>query len=318
MCTLFTFIPPNMSRPVQGRERGPAWQAACVQSWKVAGFRVVSLNSPEEIERFQAESTGIEFQELPLGRSRPLITDFFDAATAYGGPVAGVISADCMMIQQFDFMNRLKPPIGGIAIAERIDISPDTLMQIGKNGCHFDAFFFDVGALTKIKYDHHWRIGEVWYDFWLPMAFGIAGLDVKTLPAPILLHLNHEQICDWPGWATHFLKLVDLVRINDGAGLDPNLARELQRTRSFNMPDIHRLSHRLFECFSSREPLWHPEPDSADELVVDLLQGMASPPLPPPPLALHPFHAKLQRAIDRVGLRHTLYALGLVERHTIN
>jgi hypothetical protein len=317
MCVLFTSIPPTVSRPVRERERGRAWQEACALSWKAAGFRIVSLNSPPEIERFRSRLQGIEFQELPAGRSRPLITDFFAAARARG-PVVGIINADCMMLPPFDFINRLKHGIGGIAIAERIDVNPDTLRQIGRNGCGFDAFFFDVHALTKIKYDDHWRIGEVWYDFWLPMAFKVAGFDIKTLPAPILLHLNHDQVWDWPGWATHFLKLVDLVRANKGAGLDGELANELQRTRSFTVPEIHDLSHQLFLWLSSREPLWHPEEGSADELVLDLMQGIALPPPITPAPPMNPVRAKLQRVMDRAGLRHTLHALGLVERHTIN
>ena len=56
--TLFTSIPPRMKRPVQAREFGLAWQMACIKSWRDAGFRVVSLNAPEEIEAVLAHELG--------------------------------------------------------------------------------------------------------------------------------------------------------------------------------------------------------------------------------------------------------------------
>ena len=42
--TVYTSIPPAMTRIVQGEEVGPTYQNACIDSWKEAGFKVVSLN----------------------------------------------------------------------------------------------------------------------------------------------------------------------------------------------------------------------------------------------------------------------------------
>ena len=42
--TIYTSIAPTIRRVVQGEEIGPAYQKACIDSWKEAGFRIVSLN----------------------------------------------------------------------------------------------------------------------------------------------------------------------------------------------------------------------------------------------------------------------------------
>jgi len=313
--TLFTSIPPEMSRIVRGQERGPAWQSACIQSWIRAGFRVISLNPQNEIDRFHPLPANIEFQALPAHSSRASISDFFRAAQACGDEVAGIVNADCMIAAPPEFLFRLKSCIGGIVLSERADIDPNTLRPLGLSGFGFDGFFFDVAAIDKIKWDDHWMIGAVWYDFWLPLAFQVGGLRVKTLPAPILHHLYHDRAWNWEVWAAQFMRIVHFIQDNDG--LDPQLAQAMKGTTSDMIDRIHELSHLVYRSLASSEPLWSPAAASVDELTAQMLWANATPaPLPQPAPSRNLFRAALSRAIDRAGLRYTFYVLGLVDRPT--
>ena len=137
-CTLFTSIPPRLTRLVQGRDFGLAWQTACIKSWRDSGFRIVSLNTPKEIEALRSLEPEVEFVEIGPDRTRPLITDFFAAAENSKTRIAGIINADCMIIPQTRIINHFTDDIGGIVIADRINISQETLLPTGWGG-GFDA-----------------------------------------------------------------------------------------------------------------------------------------------------------------------------------
>ena len=307
--TLFTSIPPRMRRFVQGRDFGTSWQMACIASWKAAGFRTLSLNSPEEIEALRSFASIIEFEEIPEGQNRPSMTDFFIAASKSGSKIAGIVNADCMIIPQTRIAERLKDSINGIVIAERLNLSQETFRPTGVPCQGFDAFFFEVAALSRIERDDHWRIGEVWADFWLPLAFNAAGFEIKTLPAPILLHLNHELAWDWADWKSHFSRIIELLRAHGGGRLDSDLVKKLLEASELNDDDVDELSKLLFAWLIKREPLWCPEAGSLDDLITSILKAMAT-----SESSVHPYRAQLKQTIDALGLRPTLYKLGLVKR----
>jgi hypothetical protein len=163
-------------------------------------------------------------------------------------------------------------------IAERLNLSQQTLRPTSDNG-GFDAFFFEAAAVATIERDNHWRIGGVWYDFWLPLAFHVAGFEIKTLPAPILLHLNHNASYESLGWESDFPRLINLLRARGGDRLDSNLMAELLRTRKLRTKDVRVLAGLLLAWLRSHKPLWSPEAGSIDELMTSVLKVLA-PPLP--------------------------------------
>ena len=237
------------------------------------------------------------------------MTDFFIAASKSGSKIAGIVNADCMIIPQTRIAERLKDSINGIVIAERLNLSQETFRPTGVPCQGFDAFFFEVAALSRIERDDHWRIGEVWADFWLPLAFNAAGFEIKTLPAPILLHLNHELAWDWADWKSHFSRIIELLRAHGGGRLDSDLVKKLLEASELNDDDVDELSKLLFAWLIKREPLWCPEAGSLDDLITSILKAMAT-----SESSVHPYRAQLQQTIDALGLRPTLYKLGLVKR----
>src|SRR6185295_4908982 len=71
--SIFTSIPRQITRIINSRDFGRAWQTACIKSWKDAGFRVVSLNTREEIVGLASLESSVEFKEISKDQTRPRI-----------------------------------------------------------------------------------------------------------------------------------------------------------------------------------------------------------------------------------------------------
>jgi hypothetical protein len=295
-----------MSRPFRGRDFGLLWQQACIQSWLDAGFRVISVNAPEEIDELRSFAPTIEFRTITGGHSRPRVTDFFKAAGDFRNETVGIINADCRIIPNSGIIEHLSASLDGIVIAERVNLRHD-ILRLGWMNHGFDAFFFAASATDFVARDDHWRIGDVWCDFWLPLAFHVAGCTIKTLPAPILLHLNHDQAWDWAAWKKHFPRLIDLLRtrpLNDSG-----LMTELLSVDNASADDVHRLSNLLYLWLSSREALWRPD---VGLTMMNLFDAFAM--LPPTSRysGLLGRVRSLKWTIKTFGLHRTLYMLGLL------
>ena len=59
--TLYTSLPPYLRRLAQDRDIGPSYQAKCLQSWKDAGFDIVSVNAGTEIAALTQKNPGVAF-----------------------------------------------------------------------------------------------------------------------------------------------------------------------------------------------------------------------------------------------------------------
>ncbi len=279
---LFTSIPPRVRRLVNGRDYGAAWQVACIESWRRSGFRVISLNGGAELINLRRSyPVGVDFIELPPDVERPRIVDFLDAAKESGAATAGVVNADCLMIPLTGFAERLSENLKNIAIVERINIDHKTLRPTGQHCYGFDAFFFPIGALGALKRDESWRIGDTWWDYWLPIAFHLGGVELRTLPAPMLVHLDHELAWNKVSWIEKCRRLLDYVR---NGGRTPN---DLELAAAFEAMslepeelEVYGFSQRIFAWLRAREPLWQPEAGSIEELCVAVLNALATPAQP--------------------------------------
>src|SRR5262249_16092545 len=183
---LFTSIPPHMSRPFVGRDFGSAWQSACISSWKAAGFQsIVSLNTADEITTLRSRfAQDVTFVALPSARTRALIADLLRVAASSTKAVSGIINADVLMASHPAIIHQLNADMNGLAIAERIGLNRYTLHPTGVPCMGFDGFFFKTDAIARLKLDERWRIGDTWWDYWLPLAFQEAGFEISTFPSP--------------------------------------------------------------------------------------------------------------------------------------
>jgi hypothetical protein len=101
---LITFIPPRISRlDVKGAEIGQAYQLACIESWKRAGFGPVSVN-------WKNEPFKHALRMIPISRSASAVTgcphvffaDLLAVASieAQGRPFALMNAEDSFLVDQ--------------------------------------------------------------------------------------------------------------------------------------------------------------------------------------------------------------------------
>src|SRR5262245_48086463 len=181
--TLFTSIPPNLAAGALERQR------ACVDSWRNAGFSPISFNHAAEIPLVQSYGLGIEFEVAPEA-GKPPIVDMLEAIHNRGAAHAGIINADCEIVAYPDLAFRLSNILQGrLLFAERIDRDANGDLSVGD--CQgFDAFFADTRALSNLA-NRHFRIGETWWDYWLPLAVAANGFEIGCANVPLLLHHQH-------------------------------------------------------------------------------------------------------------------------------
>lgn len=303
--TLYTSIPPNISRPFKGRDLGPAWQTACISSWRASGFNVVSFNTAGEIATLRTRfAEAVTFVELPPIRTRALISDLLRAAAMSNGAVCGIINADVMIAPHSGIIQHLIEDMNGLVIAERIGLNSNTLHPTGHACMGFDAFFFRTDKISGLAGDDRWRIGETWWDYWFPLAFLAAGFVINTLPSPVLIHIDHESSWSWEIWRQSLPPLIDYLRSTDFQ--HPALASAIARMPEvYEDKHIHELTTAIYGCLRSSAALWVPAAGSLDDLLTHFRYALSVPPPPPPP-PTPAWRLTLSRVANQLHLRKRL------------
>jgi hypothetical protein len=211
--TLFTSLPPKIKRTAAGRELGAVYQRECIASWRSQGFEIVSLNARAEIEALLPLSYEVTFKEV--ASTRPRIYDFLTIIKEEPAAVAGIINADCMMVANDPAISLvLQFAKQGLVLVERLNIGADDLRATGVSCCGFDLLLFAKRVLDDLEFDPEISIGTPWWDYWFPIAYRLAGGQLFTVPAPMLMHLDHPQSWSWENWLADGRKMHDsLARI---------------------------------------------------------------------------------------------------------
>src|SRR5258708_2938595 len=96
-----TSIPPATVRQDAARAV-PDYQALCIESWIGNGFRIMSINHPDEIADLAARYPEITFVPTSrnasgrTGRKNPYIADLLLALKDAREPVLGIINSDIL------------------------------------------------------------------------------------------------------------------------------------------------------------------------------------------------------------------------------
>ncbi len=273
-----TSVPPQISRRIRGVEFGPAWQQACLNSWKAEGFHVVSLNAKEEVAALESMAPLLDVVELPAGRRRPRIRDFLEVIKKSNCEVAGIANADCFLIPGTRLGDRLSRNLDGLVMAERLNLSQLTMSPTGQHCFGFDAFFCNPKSLASVDFDDKWLIGDTWWDYWFPLSLHLAGVRLQTLPAPLIAHLDHEQGWDAKAWEENGRYLIKFLRCHVNELRDPYLVSAM-RAQPDTGRDVALLSCKIFHWLHAQEALWQPEAGTAEDLVMRLYASLSvSPP----------------------------------------
>jgi hypothetical protein len=159
----------------------------CVNSWQTAGFDIVAVNGPAESDALARLDLPVEFHRLAHD-GKPRIGEILGAIRARSCPYAGIINADCKLIDYPDLLGNLQRNLAGRAVlAWRIDIAENTAPAPTLYG--YDAFFFDTKFIPSDDLDFH--IGEPGWDIWFPVALALSGGAVETLAVPLMTHRVH-------------------------------------------------------------------------------------------------------------------------------
>jgi hypothetical protein len=184
---LFTSISPRLG------SNELAYQRSCVDSWRSAGFEVVTVNGRTEVSQIAALK--LDVQIASAGQTgKPRVRDILSCIAAKNCRYAGIINADCALLPYPEVSDHLKGYLDGrLVIAERVDIDARSMPQ-GDSCGGFDAFFFDAATLP-LEFGDSFRIGLPWWDYCFPMAVAAEGGKIANLITPLLTHRIHS-----PGW----------------------------------------------------------------------------------------------------------------------
>lgn len=187
--TLYTSLPPNLTRQLASIEAGRSYLAACVHSWK-AHFRVISLNSGPEIEILEEQGYDVEYQRI-IG-SRPRVGDFLRAILLSGQPLAALMNADVFLMDYQPFWKMvMQRAIEGLVAIRRMNIDPLDLRVMGWCPYGFDGMIFNAGLLSRMNFDVDLPIGHPWWDYWFPLAYAEAGGKLMISEIPVMFHVDH-------------------------------------------------------------------------------------------------------------------------------
>jgi len=201
-----TSIPPLLKRRDAGRDC-PDYQKLCVQSWIGNGFRVVSVNHPDEIPQLASLHPEVEFVAVErnasewTGRRNPYIADLLTALLEADEPVLGIINSDLLFEPAAVWGERLPSIVQhSMVIAHRYNarsLSGGSLRQY----YGFDCFFFDKATASRMLDDAMpYAMGVPWWDFWMPCIALLHQRAIMIVDRPALLHLAHDPAYSARAW----------------------------------------------------------------------------------------------------------------------
>ena len=207
---IITSVPPRTSRIVGGDDIGNAYIAACLTSWRDAGFDIISVNPAAEIAQSAERNLPVNF--VPTDTPGvPLIAELLAVARDQGARLTGIVNADCHMLPAANLLTGLlRHTEGRMVLCERIDRDNGTLAPLEETSGGFDGFFFDAAALGQAPEpasDPGFRLGDVWWDYWFPCLGMAMGLEVRRIIHPLLGHLSHPPKWDPETYALNGVRM---------------------------------------------------------------------------------------------------------------
>ena len=248
---IVTSIPPRVTREQAGRNIGEQYQLDCVASWVAAGFKILSVNLPAEIEVLAPRFPQVEFVVVDrdagaiAGRPTPLIEDLLLTLERQPQSIVGIVNADICMETGKSWMEAIRDEIHStILIGHRLDLGnwssqAGELVAAGMPYTGgFDLFFFEKSAIRKCigsaGGDRPFSIGMPWWDFWLPTTLALQGHRVARLEAPVAGHLIHPIKYDPAVWEYMGAQMVEYVH-------------EQARAATFIAPELQAMLERAEE-----------------------------------------------------------------------
>ena len=195
-------LSPVISRTLNGREIGHAYQARCVAAWQACGFRVISVNAASEVPWVEALYPDVEVRVAARDMSalcgKPLIplAEMVAVLSETASSIGGIVNSDVFLPPR-NVTGWMAAALGRSGSADCLFLNrEDVTHPVAASGAvyryGFDAFFFKMSALDGLDLDP-FTIGLPWWDYYLPMALISRGRLVASLERLPLRHLAHPQ-----------------------------------------------------------------------------------------------------------------------------
>jgi len=238
---LFTSVPPHLSGKTLALQRD------IIASWRGAGFKPISVNGPSEITRVMALGLDIEIEPASED-GKPLIGDILATIRKRGCARAGIVNADCKMLDYPNLALRLAAAVeNSVLYAERVDVGDDRPASVGEcNG--FDAFFFDVSSLAAID-DRYFRLGETWWDYWFPLRLAANGATPGNIGVPLICHRRHQARWNHEQWVRNARRMCAELKAWGAQNALTSLSSSLNGVQYLKRPDVEHLSKIGAACF---------------------------------------------------------------------
>lgn len=197
-------------------DRDQALHTATIESWRAAGCMVISVNSAKEapairaaypqVTIVEAAATAERFAHKPVPYIHDLLKTLRRACADYDVPLAqctvGIINADIYFRNVPHLAETLRREAkGALILGPRVDVdasasftafrpSGDESYSVGYD------YFFMSGDLLDDFADSPFCMGMPFWDYWMPLAALLGGRPLKSLNAPVALHVTHDTRWD--------------------------------------------------------------------------------------------------------------------------
>lgn len=195
-----TSFPPKLLRMNAGRPMED-YDRLCVQSCIACGFKIISLNAPDEIPALASRYPEVEFipagrnASSVFGRKTPFIADILSALARESAPTLGIINSD-IIFEPAAGWHDLESLVAqkSVVTGQRCDTRTLAGGVLHRYRPGFDYFFFDRDAAEQLAGDTHpFSMGLPWWDYWLPVTLALRGYQIRCVERPAILHLAHES-----------------------------------------------------------------------------------------------------------------------------
>ncbi len=170
-------------------------QFTAVESWIKAGYKVVSMNSPEEIEQLK-EFKGVEFvathrhNKQLFGKPYVIASALIDYLRDKNEEYSLIINSDIIIQGDTEPIKKLSKE--GVVIMNRMDFNltiDEPGVKVFPDG--FDGFFInrkflDIWPQTILC------LGQCFWDYWIPYNVVTNGVKLFRYDVPYLYHKKHN------------------------------------------------------------------------------------------------------------------------------
>jgi hypothetical protein len=191
-------------------------QFRAIESWKEAGYEVVSLNSPEEIEQLK-DFKDVKFictnrhNKKIFGKPYVIVSAIIDYLKEVKSEYSLIINSDIIIDDKYKVTDRLKEKSKeGVVVLNRMDFEGDMskarMYELGFDGFFINKIHLDVFPQTILC------LGQCHWDFWLPYIAATGGVKLIKLREPYIYHAKHPVQYSRDNW----MRTAEIFRAETG------------------------------------------------------------------------------------------------------